>query len=229
MEDPERLCSRDWKTRLSYSREKGKGFAAPGGEFTRALYEWALTDEGSALRSLLHGQRVVELGAGTLPYGYALAVTCGARNFVAVEPFYSDVQETAVQSFIADNPGVASRIAFKVSGLDMLDYLMNEPDDLLCIIACGIEDCILPGADYKLKVEREIQRTLRSDAFFVSSHSDLYPQGLRSVLLSYSRPANHSVVERLRLHGGKDAFELHGQCLSGIPKKDMGAPSSTRF
>ena len=35
--------SRDWKERLSVSRDLGTGFAAPGGEFTRALYEWSLT------------------------------------------------------------------------------------------------------------------------------------------------------------------------------------------
>jgi hypothetical protein len=98
----------------------------------------------------------------------------------------------------------------------MLEYLMGEPDDLLCIIACGIEDCILPGADYKLKVEQEIERTLKPDSFFVSSHSDLFPQGLKSTLLSYSRPANPSIVERLRLHGAKDAFSFHGEALSRI-------------
>ena len=216
MNERDGVFSKDWRARLSHSRERGKGFAAPGGEFTRALYEWALTEEGSALRSLLHGQRVVELGAGMMPYGYALAAACQAKNFVAVEPYYSDVQEISVQSFVKENSGIVSRIPYKVSGQDMLDYLTDEPDDLLCIVTCGIEDCILPGADYKLKVEREIERTLKSDAFFVSSHSDLCPQGLDSVLLSYPRPLNPAVVERLRLHGGKDAFDLHGGALARI-------------
>ena len=202
--------SRDWRSRLSYSREKGKGFAAPGGEFTRALYEWVLADENSVMRSLLKGQRVVELGAGMMPYGYALAAVCQAKNFVAVEPFYSDVQLVSVQSFVSENSGVVPRIPFKVSGLDMLEYLTDEPDELLCVIACGIEDCILPGADYKRKVEREIERTLKPDAFFVSSHSDLCPQGLGSIVLSYPRPVNPSITERLRLHGGKEAFGFHG-------------------
>jgi len=216
MDEHDGILSRDWRARLSHSRGKGKGFAAPGGEFTRALYEWALTEEGSALRSLLHGHRVVELGAGMMPYGYALAAACQAKNFVAVEPYYSDVQKLSVQSFVKENSGIVSRVPYKVSGQDMLDYLTNEPDDLLCIVACGIEDCILPGADYKLKVEREIERTLKPDAFFVSSHSDLCPQGLDSVLLSYSRPLNPTVVERLRLHGRKDAFDLHGGTLARI-------------
>ena len=67
------LQSRDWRERLSTSRDLGTGFAAPGGEFTRALYEWALTDRGNVLKDLLQGRRVVELGAGMMPYGYALA------------------------------------------------------------------------------------------------------------------------------------------------------------
>ena len=216
MNDERRLFSRDWRARLSFSRESGKGFAAPGGEFTRALYEWVLTDEENALRSLLHGQRVVELGAGMMPYGYALAAVCQAKNFVAVEPYYSDLQEISIQSFVKENSGIVPRIPFKVTREDMLAYLMNEPDDLLCILACGIEDCILPGADYKKKVEREIERTLGSNSFYVSSHSDLCPQSLDSMLLSYPRPLNPSVVERLRLHGGKDAFDLHGEALARL-------------
>ena len=140
MNDERRLFSRDWRARLSFSRETGKGFAAPGGEFTRALYEWVLTDEENALRSLLRGQRVVELGAGMMPYGYALAAVCQAKNFVAVEPYYSDLQEVSIQSFVKENSGIVPRIPFKVSREDMLAYLMNEPDDLLCILACGIED-----------------------------------------------------------------------------------------
>ena len=48
MNDERRLFSRDWRARLSFSRESGKGFAAPGGEFTRALYEWVLTDKENA-------------------------------------------------------------------------------------------------------------------------------------------------------------------------------------
>ena len=130
-----RLFSRDWKERLSLSRASGKGFAAPGGEFTRALYEWVLMDEANALRSLLRGQRVVELGAGMMPFGYALAALCHAKNFVAVEPYYSDVQEISVKSFVKENFGVVPRIPFKVIGEDMLSYLTNEPDDLLCILA----------------------------------------------------------------------------------------------
>ena len=76
----------------------GTGYAAPGGEFTRALYEWTLTPGGSFLKKLLAGRRVVELGAGMMPYGYALAASCGARNFVAVEPFYADKQSISKKS-----------------------------------------------------------------------------------------------------------------------------------
>ncbi len=132
---PPELQSRDWRTRLSASRDLGKGFAAPGGEFTRALYEWALTDRGNFLKDLLVGRRVVELGAGMMPYGYALAAACGARNFVAVEPFYSDLQKNSVAGLIEERGESLARIPYKVEATDMLEYLRGEADELLCVLA----------------------------------------------------------------------------------------------
>jgi hypothetical protein len=81
-------------------------------------------------------------------------------------------------------------------------------------VACGIEDCILPGAEYRKKVEGEIYRVLEKDAFFLSSHSDLQPQGLRTVEMTFRRPGNPKVEDRLRLHGRKEAFDKFGKLLS---------------
>jgi len=214
MAGDDRLVSRDWKDRLSLSREGGKGFAAPGGEFTRALYEWSLTDQGSRLRTFIEGRRVVELGAGMMPFGYGLAAVGRARNFVAVEPFYADLQKRSIHSFIEENSNLIPRIPHKVVERDMLDYLTDEPDNLLCIVCCGIESCILPGPDYQSKVEREVARTLAPEAFFISSHSDLFPRALPFVDLTYKRPSNPKVSDRLRLHGTREAFDLHGESLS---------------
>ena len=213
-EEGEFTSSRDWKERLSVSRELGTGFAAPGGEFTRALYEWSLTPGGNFLDKLLEKRRVVELGAGMMPYGYALAASCEARNFVAVEPFYADKQKASIQAMIEDAGQTIPRIPYKVEGRDMLEYLKDEADDLLCVVACGIEDCILPGAEYRKKVEGEIYRVLEKDAFFLSSHSDLQPQGLRTVEMTFRRPSNPKVEDRLRLHGRKEAFDKYGELLS---------------
>ncbi len=210
---PPELQSRDWRTRLSASRDLGKGFAAPGGEFTRALYEWALTDRGNFLKDLLVGRRVVELGAGMMPYGYALAAACGARNFVAVEPFYSDLQKNSVAGLIEERGESLARIPYKVEATDMLEYLRGEADELLCVLACGIEDCILPGAEYRAQVEGEIVRVLERDTFFLSSHSDLYPKALRKAEVHFARPSNPRVTDRLRLHGGPDAFDRYGKSL----------------
>ena len=207
--------SRDWKERLSVSRDVGTGFAAPGGEFTRALYEWSLTPGGHFMRGLLAGRRVVELGAGMMPYGYALAASCEARNFVAVEPFYADKQKASVQAMIEDAGQTLLRIPYKVEGRDMLDYLKEEADHLLCLVACGIEDCILPSVEYRKKVEGEIYRVLEKDAFFLSSHSDLEPQGLRMLEMSFRRPANPRVEDRLRLHGSAEAFDKFGMLWAG--------------
>ena len=201
------MSSRDWRQRLGVSRDLGTGFAAPGGEFTRALFEWSLLPGGRFLHALLHGRRVVELGAGMMPYGYAFAAHAGAKNFVAVEPFYADRQEIAQASYVEETLPPALRIPRKVESRDMLTYLQDEPDDLLTILACGIEDCILPGPDYKKKVEGEIERTLQEDAFFLSSHSDLKPQGLTNIELVFKRPSHPHLMDRLRLHGKKSAFE----------------------
>ena len=203
----EGLSSRDWRQRLGVSRDLGTGFAAPGGEFTRALFEWSLLPGGRFLHALLHGRRVVELGAGMMPYGYAFAAHAGAKNFVAVEPFYADRQEISQAYYVEETLNPDLRIPRKVESRDMLAYLQDEPDDLLTILACGIEDCILPGPDYKKKVEGEIERTLQEDAFFLSSHSDLKPQGLINIELVFKRPSHPNLIDRLRLHGKKSAFE----------------------
>ena len=207
--------SRDWKERLSVSRDLGTGFAAPGGEFTRALYEWSLTPSGEFLKKLLNGRRVVELGAGMMPFGYALAASCDARNFVAVEPFYADKQKASVKAMIEESGSILKRIPYKVEGVDMLEYLKGEADDLLSVIACGIEDCILPSFEYRKSVEGEIYRVLEKDAFFLSCHSDLQPQGLRMFELCFQRPANPKVEDRLRLYGSDEAFEKYGEYLDG--------------
>ena len=201
------MSSRDWRQRLGVSRDLGTGFAAPGGEFTRALFEWSLLPGGRFLHALLHGRRVVELGAGMMPYGYAFAAHAGAKNFVAVEPFYADRQEISQAYYVEETLNPDLRIPRKVESRDMLAYLQDEPDDLLTILACGIEDCILPGPDYKKKVEGEIERTLQEDAFFLSSHSDLKPQGLTNIELVFKRPSHPHLMDRLRLHGKKSAFE----------------------
>ena len=205
--------SRDWRDRLSRSRDLGHGFAAPGGEFTRALYEWSFTPRGKILHSLLKNRRLVELGAGMMSYGYALAQSCGARNFVAVEPFYADIQRASIQSHLTKSDNMHPKIPFKVIKLGMLEYLEQEPDNLLCILACGIEDCILPGPDYRRKVEAEIVRTMDDDSFFLSSHSDLYPRELKVFEQLFFRQSNQNVTERLRLHGGKKAFDKYGDLL----------------
>jgi hypothetical protein len=133
---------------------------------------------------------------------------------VAVEPFYADKQKASVKAMIEEGDGILNRIPYKVEGRDMLEYLKDEADDLLCVVACGIEDCILPGAEYRKKVEGEIYRVLEQDTFFLSSHSDLQPQGLRTVEMTFRRPSNPKVEDRLRLHGRKEAFDKYGELLS---------------
>jgi len=60
-------------------------------------------------------------------------------------------------------------------------------------------------------VEGEVVRVLEEDAFFLSSHSDLFPRELKSVEVNFPRPSNPKVQDRLRLHGRPDAFDRYGK------------------
>jgi hypothetical protein len=191
---------RDWKTRLDVSRGLGLGFAAPGGNFSRALYEAVMGGLASEIKSALEGQRVVELGAGMMAYGYALAASSGARNYLAVEPFYADAQSTSILEKNRDRKELLPRIPFKVVSNDMLEHLQSEGDDLISIIACGIENCILPDEKYKRKVEAEITRTLHPEGVFISSHSDIDPQGLQVTEKWFRRVENPAVQDRIRMY-----------------------------
>ena len=119
------------------------------------------------------------------------------------------IQEKSILSHLSKNEGLNFRIPYKIAAQDMLAYLEEEPDDLLCIIACGIEECILPGPDYRKKVENQIIRTMEKNSFFLSSHSDLFPQSLKHIEMTFPRPSNPKVFDRLRLHGSKLAYEMY--------------------
>ena len=189
----------DWRARLETSRRVGLGFAAPGGEFSKALFE-AVVGGVADLKEDLRGERVVEMGAGMTSYGYALAAFCGAKNYLAVEPFYTDVLRGSISEMIQERAGALPRIPFKVVAKDMLAYLKEEEDDLVSIVACGIEDCILADEGYKRMVEAEIVRVLRPDGAFISSHSDVDPKGLHVTEQWFRRLANPTVKDRIRIY-----------------------------
>ena len=191
---------RDWKIRLDASRELGLGFAAPGGNFTKALFEAVMSGLADEIKSALEGQRVVELGAGMRAYGYALAASSGARNYLAVEPFYADVLSKSIGEMTRAQNELLPRIPFKVLPHDMLEHLQREGDDLISIVACGIENCILPDERYKRKVEAEIIRTLHPEGVFISSHTDIDPRGLQVTEKWFRRVENPTVQDRIRMY-----------------------------
>ena len=104
---------------------------------------------------------------------------------MAVEPFYSDIQKASLSAFIEEKIAPRTEFTYKVESLDMLEYLEKEADDLLCVIACGIEDCILPNLEYRKKVEGEIGRVLERDAFSLALTAIFYPKGLKSVEINF--------------------------------------------
>ena len=191
---------RDWRARLEMSRRVGLGFAAPGGEFSKALFAAVVGGVATDIKEDLNGERVVELGAGIMSFGYALAASCGAKNYLAVEPFYADVLQTTITEMIQERSGALHRIPFKVVAKDMLAYLKDEADDLVSIVACGIEDCILPDEGYKRMVEAEITRVLSPSGVFISSHSDFDPKGLHVTEQWFRRLANPAVKDRIRVY-----------------------------
>ena len=191
---------RDWKIRLNASRELGLGFAAPGGNFTKALFEAVTSGLADEIKSALAGQRVVELGAGMMAYGYALAASSDARNYLAVEPFYADILSKSIFEKIRSKNELLPRIPFKVVLSDMLEHLQSEGDGLISIVACGIENCILPDEKYKRKVETEVIRTLHPAGVFISSHSDIDPHGLKVTEQWFRRLENPTVQDRIRIY-----------------------------
>ena len=183
----------------------GLGYAAPGGQFTRALYEACLARRAGNFPGSLKGQSVVELGAGMMPYGYLIAATFEAKNYLAIEPYYADVLLKAIRQVIEEQKHMVAEIPWKVSSDDMLTGLQAIPDGSVSVLACGIEDCILPDADYKAAVESEITRVLSETGVFASSHSDLQPKGLREEAFEFQRIGSE-LKDRLRLHRKEEAY-----------------------
>ena len=108
-----------------------------------------------------------------MPYGYALAAECGAKNYV-VEPFYADKQRASVKAMIEEQGNLLTRIPYKVEGVDMLEYLRKEATNFY-VVACGIEDCILPSRLPK-ESGREIYRVLEKIHSF-SARTVIYNPG----------------------------------------------------
>tara|TARA_Y100001934_G_scaffold101337_1_gene124586 strand:- start:917 stop:1618 length:702 start_codon:yes stop_codon:yes gene_type:complete len=212
---------RDWRERLDESRDMGLGYAAPGGQFTRALYEACLARRAGNLPGALKGQSVVELGAGMMPHGYLIATTFEAKNYLAIEPYYADVLLKTLRQAIEEQKHVIPEIPWKISSDDMLKALRKIPDESVSVLACGIEDCILPDAEYKAAVESEIARVLSTTGVFASSHSDLQPRGLHEETFEFQRIGSE-LKDRLRLHRKEEAH-IRQQANPFGRKYDLGA------
>jgi hypothetical protein len=169
-----------WKERLHTSRSQGVGFAAPGGFFTRSLYEAILlkTIPGSEIIPHFKGRPMIELGAGMYHYGWMIASACFASAYIGVEPFYADKLAISVQAAEEKYTGTYPIPKSTILPQDMKQALENLPDGSANIIACGIEDCIMPNKQYRQIVENHILRILPPDGLFISFQTDLHPKGL---------------------------------------------------
>lgn len=169
-----------WRERLHTSRAQGVGFAAPGGFFTRSLYEAILlkTIPPADIVPHIKGRPLIELGAGMYHYGWMVASACYASAYIGVEPFYADKLAISVRSAEEKYAGKYHIPNSTILSEDMKLALGNLPDSSACVLACGIEDCILPDKSYRHAVENHILRILPPDGLFISFQSDLHPKGL---------------------------------------------------
>jgi hypothetical protein len=169
-----------WKERLHTSRSQGVGFAAPGGFFTRSLYEAILlkTIPGAEIIPHLKGRPMIELGAGMYHYGWMIASACFASAYIGIEPFYADKLAISVQAAEEKYKGKYPIPKSTILPQDMKGALENLPDNSANIIACGIEDCIMPDKNYRQIVEKHILRILPPDGIFINFQTDIHPKGL---------------------------------------------------
>ena len=169
-----------WRERLHTSRAQGVGFAAPGGFFTRSLYEAILlkTIPSADIVPHIKGRPLIELGAGMYHYGWMVASACFASAYIGIEPFYADKLAISVRAAEDKYTGTYPIPKSTVLSEDMKLALGNLPNSSACILACGIEDCILPDKNYRQAVENHILRILPPDGLFISFQSDLHPKGL---------------------------------------------------
>jgi hypothetical protein len=179
----------EWRERLHGSRTQGVGFAAPGGFFTRSLYEAILLKNirGAEVIPALKGRTLVELGAGCYHYGWMIASACYSSAYIGIEPFYADKLAISIKSAEEKYGETYPVPKSTVIPQDMKLALDNLPDGTACILACGIEDCILPNKEYREAVEKQIARILPADGLFISFQSDLHPKGLDLTEVSVKR------------------------------------------
>lgn len=126
-------------------------------DYLKSVYGYILCNPEikEKMSGLFKGQVIADLGAGRQSHGYALAQLVGARAYVGVEPFFPKLLETSV---IKED--IPKEIPIAIAPEDMLSFLKRLPDNSISIILSGIDDIILPRAEYRGSVKNEIMRTL---------------------------------------------------------------------
>ena len=161
----------DWRIRLNMSERNSLGFAAPGGLFTQAVYNFAQFGRLPERSVSFKNQLVIEIGAGCFHFGYALAELLEARAYIGVEPFFADHLIRNINQYASKRS--IKRIPYTVVPEDILTFLRRIPDGLVSIFAFGIEKCILEDKHYRSNVEKEIFRVLHPEGGFLAASSDL--------------------------------------------------------
>lgn len=129
--------------------------------------------------SSFKNQIVVDLGAGSYPYGYYIADSAEAKGYIGVEPNFpyylagSLVRNTEIQyedlpqSIDVEPRHLLNKTPAVVVNEDMLSFLKRLPDNSVSIFCSGIDYYIIPEQNYRDEVAKEIVRVLNPNGVYI--------------------------------------------------------------
>ena len=118
------------------------------------------------------GQIIVDIGPGDTITGYEIALLSSANSYVGVEPYYFT---ECVIKFTKQNLDSlrkkSARIPHTIVEADALSLLRRLPDRSVSLFASQLEGVM--KEEYRIDVEKEIQRVLHPQGAFIGYDSKL--------------------------------------------------------
>jgi hypothetical protein len=130
-------------------------------------------------------QVVVDLGAGSSPYGYIAAKNLGAKAYVAVEPFHTMdlVYNMGRTKWFKEERMCEEKedIPFSIVAEDMLSFLKRIPENSVSCLCAGIDVWVIRNGNYLLDVGKEISRTTHEKGSYLNLGSNIIPKTLTKI------------------------------------------------
>lgn len=111
---------------------------------------------------------LVDLGAGADEWGYRIGLLLKAKNYVAVEPHNLQFLIPRLTDVITDKPlreklseeDIEQKDKMKIAVVqeDMLNFLKRIPDKSVVILCSAIDDEVIPDANARREIGKEIDR-----------------------------------------------------------------------